>query len=417
MTQGEEKVMEQKQKQTMMDEKVAGAVGDGGVRLPQDLPAAGPLARIEPHETTEEEVLESEPAKALALTRQALQVIKEVICRNATPAELFMFLRICKAKGLDPLMPGQIAFEAWNDKSGKRHRMIMIEIHGMRFLVQRDCGSVYRPGRVEFVRDEKERPRVCRISCWRRAADGEWYEYVEERNWDDYRTFHENRAWDRFPTDKFQIATEARLLRRVFPEVLGGVYTREEIVLDELAVVDVEKVRPSAAQATPTTTVDVKAGGTRLFNRLVAALEKTGLPKKRAAAAARGMLCEQTKTMSIHDWTEKELSTAEAFVSKLERDVEAKGSEQTTIGEEGEDAPGAGEQAKAGRDAIAAVIVEEAEAAKIDVFKLEQRFCEEVFACGSLPGVPDDAIVGAIGAPDTRKVIQRLAVEIAKEVS
>jgi hypothetical protein len=195
-----------------------------------------PDQQIVPENPTEQvhRIVQSDFGKAMKLSAEAVRVIWDTICKGATGPELWMFLSYCKMKGLNPLIPGQVHFAAWTDNSGNRNRMIMAGIHGLRFMVARDMGDRYRQGKQTITRDAEGNFETATVSVWRRVG-ADWFEYEETRHWYDYEYLWNSKhhpAWKNWAADKFLEATEARLLRRVFPEPLGSIYTPDEVVID-----------------------------------------------------------------------------------------------------------------------------------------------------------------------------------------
>lgn len=273
------------------------------------------------------ELMESAPVQAMKLGRDEIKVIWDTICPSATVSELWLFLNFCKMRGLNPLIPGQVAFEAWTQRSnGKRNRMIMPMIHGMRYMVSRDFADRYRPGREEVSYDSDGNVAGALVSCWRLIA-GEWHEIVQELRWSDLRTLWggDNKpAWKNWPRDKMVIATEARLLRRAFPESVGGLYVPDEME-PQIDVDELHRLAKSIAPNQPDpveTPEDARKAGTDLFNKVAAHFhgqKDQHDPRSYDAAKTEAIrfLQAAVKKDSIREWAAADLATAQRAFAEL----------------------------------------------------------------------------------------------------
>ncbi len=256
-------------------------------------------------------IVQSEFGKAMKLSAEAVRVIWETICQDATGSELWMFLSFCKMKGLNPLIPGQVHFAAWTDNRGKRNRMIMAGIHGLRFMVARDMGDKYRQGVQQIVRNADGHPEVARVSVWRNTG-GEWFEYTEERSWDDYEYLWNSSthpAWKNWPADKFLEATEARLLRRVFPEPLGSIYIPDEVVIDA-------QITPSG-QIKPDKPAKATDSAKQLYLDTVAFFKAAKDADPKTATAK--LLQSAVKKESIGEWDQNDVIAGRKVLEALRK--------------------------------------------------------------------------------------------------
>jgi hypothetical protein len=286
------------------------------------------MSETERKEMTVTELMESQPVQAMKLGRDEIKVIWETICPSATVPELWLFLNFCRMRGLNPLIPGQVAFEAWTQNNGKRNRMIMPMIHGMRYMVSRDFADRYRPGREEVSYDGDGAVVGALVSCWRKIAD-EWHEIVQELRWTDLKTLWDGGnkpAWRNWPRDKMVIATEARLLRRAFPESVGGLYVPDEME-PQIDVDELHRLAKSIAPDAPdpkSTPEDARKAGTDLFNKVVRFYHEQkdwNDPKSYEAAKTEAIrfLQAAVKKDSIREWLAEDLVKAQRAFAELSK--------------------------------------------------------------------------------------------------
>lgn len=204
-----------------IDPATTAAVQDGAVVLPHT--GAGiSVSSLEKMDLTE-----TIPAKQFKLDRAAIEVIRELKCPGATTTEVMWFLYQCSALGLNPLMPGQISFEAYT-KDGERRRLILIEIGGHRNLAART--GRYRQGNPPILEyDEKTgKPLACTVSLYEKFED-EWILRSRRFLWSEFSAFHAKKMWQSMSSTMFAKAAEAALIRFYFFDATSGVYTPEEI--------------------------------------------------------------------------------------------------------------------------------------------------------------------------------------------
>jgi len=82
-----------------------------------------------------------ELTEQFSLTSEQLQLIKDVVAKNATTDELKLFLYRCKDLGLNPLKPGQIHFVKYGNGPGS----IVVGIEGFR-------AKAHSTGKVEGIK-------------------------------------------------------------------------------------------------------------------------------------------------------------------------------------------------------------------------------------------------------------------------
>lgn len=206
-------------------------------------------------------------AMILASDRE-VQLVRATVAQDLAPAELDLFIHMCRQWRLDPLRR-QIYAHVYtrNKKDGDewvktRNVVYVTGIDGYRTIADR-TGS-YRPGQrsveiSEAVRNPKSNPQgiVSATAAVWKFAHGEWHEFSETVYWDEFapikERWEENQNGTRQPTGEFTLDTsgnwgrmgrvmlqkcaEAQALRRGWPDEYGNLYISEE--MDQANVIDI----------------------------------------------------------------------------------------------------------------------------------------------------------------------------------
>jgi phage recombination protein Bet len=168
--------------------------------------------------------------------------IGEVICKNLMEAELEAFLLVAERAGLDPIAR-QIYPQLYISKDGERTVSHIVTIDGYRTVADR-TGN-YRPGtRRVYCYDELKSPTNphgishAEVSVWK-YIHGAWHEFADTAYWDEYAPLRrDNRGGDYLPRtsayyrqgrNMLMKCAEAAVLRRGWPDEMGGLYTDTEM--------------------------------------------------------------------------------------------------------------------------------------------------------------------------------------------
>lgn len=287
------------EKNTPIDPATA-AIATGEVVLPHT-GAGVSVSSLEKMDLTE-----TIPARQFKLDRAAIEVIRELKCPGATTTEVMWFLYQCSALGLNPLLPGQISFEAYT-KDGERRRLVLIEIGGHRNLALRT--GRYRQGNPPVMEyDDKGKPVACTVSLHEKF-EGEWTVRSRRFLWSEFSAFHGKKMWLSMPGTMFAKAAEAALIRFYFPDATSGVYTPEEM--------DGPDVAGLLEQKTPEKGKGYERGMELLgiAARKYKAIGAAGKPKELAVALARKTIPDKT---GPEVWTEDDLRAFERAVADIE---------------------------------------------------------------------------------------------------
>lgn len=195
-----------------------------------------------------------QPAGALAMWNdEQVDVIKRLICPDATDTELALFGQVCQRTGLDPFSKQIYGIK----RQGRL--TIQTSIDGFRLIAQRSreyagqdgphwCGS---DGVWRDVWLSKEPPSAAKVGVyrtgWSRPVTGiaTWAEYAQMT-----REGSPSGQWRSMPAHMLAKCAEALALRKAFPAELSSVYSGDEMQQAEQSVI-VENQSAPVTQDTP----------------------------------------------------------------------------------------------------------------------------------------------------------------------
>lgn len=152
---------------------------------------------------------------------KTVEVIKNSVAKDATPAEFAYFIEYCKHTGLNP-----IKREIWfiKDKQGKVQ--VMTGING--FLAIANSNPQFDGMEVEFEDDQNGNPVACTCKVWRkdRTHAHTCKVYMCEYN-------QKFGTWLSKPRTMLAKVAKAHALREAFSQELAGVYIEEEMPKSE----------------------------------------------------------------------------------------------------------------------------------------------------------------------------------------
>ena len=155
-----------------------------------------------------------------AVTADHLQLIKATIAKDATPAELQLFLYDNARQGVHPL-DKLIHF---TKRSGKYTPITSIDFMRIRAAESGECAGI---DDAIFVGTPKEKDFAAIVTVYR-IVQGQRYPFTATARWTEYvpdQAF----MWNKMPHTMLSKCAEALALRKAFPKQLSGLYSKEEM--------------------------------------------------------------------------------------------------------------------------------------------------------------------------------------------
>ena len=194
-------------------------------------------------------------------TNEELDLIKATVAKDATDAELKLFLYTAAIRGLNPLTR-QIHFVKRRVKQGdgwKEQGTIQTGIDGFRLIAERTGKYVpgSKPTIFEYDKGSLNKATVFGI----KVMGGQAFEFSATAKFSEYAQYFNGQLgtmWKKMPETMLEKCAESKLLRRGFPEELSGLYTHEEMAqadssftIHEAEMPEPSQVREGETQAEP----------------------------------------------------------------------------------------------------------------------------------------------------------------------
>jgi len=168
----------------------------------------------------------------ITFNEEKVQLLRDTICKGATPNELSLFVHACKRLGLDPFMRQVHAVKRWDSDLNRESMTIQTGIDGYRLIADRS--GKYMPGKeATFVYDEKKQLISATAYVKKLGPDDVWHEVAATVYYDEYVAKKKDgspiKMWKEKPHIMLAKCAEAQALRRAFPAELSGIYTNDEM--------------------------------------------------------------------------------------------------------------------------------------------------------------------------------------------
>jgi len=187
---------------------------------------------------------------APAVTPEHLALIKTTIAKDATPAELELFLYDCARQGVHPL-DKLIHFT--------KHAGRYTPITSIDFMRQRAAETGEYAGNDDPIFAGAERsPDFCAVATVYRIVQGQRYPFAATARWSEYKPASDF-MWQKMPHVMLGKCAEALALRKAFPKQLAGLYVKEEM---EQAATPAPAKIPAPPAKVPPPAVEVPAVAT-----------------------------------------------------------------------------------------------------------------------------------------------------------
>ncbi|MEW6361726.1 MAG: phage recombination protein Bet [Acidobacteriota bacterium] len=182
-------------------------------------------------QTTARQELTKRIASELGISDAYLQTIKDSYAKNATDAELALFLQVANRTGLDPTARQIYLVKRWDSVLKREVAQPQTSIDGLRLIADRT--GAYVPGREPLFEHDGDGNLVSATAFVKKLVAGEWHEIAATARWDEYcqRTKEGKLSamWAKMPYLMLAKCAEALALRKAFPAQLSGLYTAEEM--------------------------------------------------------------------------------------------------------------------------------------------------------------------------------------------
>lgn len=188
-----------------------------------------------------------------------MSLLRDTICKGATPDEFQMFAHVCKKTGLDPFMKQVFPVRRWDAKLRREVMTIQTSIDGYRLIADRT--GRYAPGREPTFVERSDGTLLSATSYVKKqTADGTWHEVAATAYYEEYvqrftdKSTGESKPtkfWADMPHSQTAKCAESLALRKAFPAEMSGIYTKEEMQQAETVEVSSAAVAPQLAAVVP----------------------------------------------------------------------------------------------------------------------------------------------------------------------
>lgn len=230
--------------------------------------------------------------------QQAINLIKDLIAKEASDPELALFLMQCQRSQLDPFAKQIYCIGRWDTALGRKVFTTQISIDGARLTAERSnkyegqdgpywCGP---DGVWKDIWLESYPPSAARVGVMKKGfkqvlyAVANWESYCQKGKGKDGKEYIMS-MWAKFPSLMLGKVAEMLALRRAFPMELSGLTGIEEaeaeaIDAESVPETKVEDVLPMLVETPPTPEIFTNnEANTAMF---FATAEKLGIPNTEA---------------------------------------------------------------------------------------------------------------------------------------
>lgn len=191
-------------------------------------------------------------------TPEEIQILRDTVCKDGTPAEIKFFGMVCARTGLDPFARQIHAVKRWSPDEQRMILAFQVGIDGFRLQAERS-GQFGGPSDPEWCGQDGEWTKVwlkteppwssrvfVRRNDFPEPVQGIAYyaDYVQTK-----KDGTPNQKWEKGAPGMLAKCAEALAIRRGFPQETSGLYVEEEIMS---IGVDPAEAKSAASQPAPT---------------------------------------------------------------------------------------------------------------------------------------------------------------------
>ena len=164
------------------------------------------------------------------LTREKIDLIKNLYCKKANDTELKLFLDVCESRKLDPVLKQIHAVFRWSKKDNAYSMSIQVGIDGFRLMASR-TGEYAGSDAIEFEWSDDNGFPVKATATVYRMVQGQKCAFTGEAYWDEYYPGDgpEGFFWKKMPKGQLAKCAETIALRKGFPGETSGLYEPAEM--------------------------------------------------------------------------------------------------------------------------------------------------------------------------------------------
>lgn len=156
-------------------------------------------------------------------------LIRDTICKDATPDELLLFMSVAKKTNLDPFSKQIHAVKRWNSQLQRNEMSIQIGIDGYRSIADR-TGAYAGSSDPEFTFQGQNKLPVSAKVTVKKIVQGVACDFTATVYWDEFFPGpKQGYMWNKMPRHMLSKVAEASALRKAFPGQFAGTYIPEEM--------------------------------------------------------------------------------------------------------------------------------------------------------------------------------------------
>lgn len=179
-----------------------------------------------------------------------LKLIRNTIAKDASPAEFDLYMEMCRARDLNPLVRHAYCFVFHKDNPSKRQMVVVVSIDGQRHLAEK-TGNYKPDDKAPRIVDggmvDATNPKgiISAEVCVYKYLHGEWHAVPAVAYWDERAPIKEiwtnghatgkfhldpkKDGWHRMPRLMLAKVAEMDALRKAFPDSFSGLYGEAEM--------------------------------------------------------------------------------------------------------------------------------------------------------------------------------------------
>lgn len=169
------------------------------------------------------------PAGHLTFTPEQMQMIRDTFAGGASPSEFQVFMEVCKARGLNPILRQIHLVKRWNSDLNRYVFTPQTGIDGLRAIAER-TGEYDGQDEPEFEYDSEGKLKLAKVRVYRKGIPrpfvgiAHFSEYVQTK-----KDGSPTAMWASKPHIMLAKCAEALAFRKAFPEDTSGLYTDDEM--------------------------------------------------------------------------------------------------------------------------------------------------------------------------------------------